>query len=141
FVELPELRKLRDDVDARWSWEVANQTGANLDDDAPPALDAQELKKRFGAAQAEPFSDGYFQPPDARALVVNVETSLASGDVKGMRAALAHIRATTEAVQRLPEHGAVKVAYAGDLVTGLAEYGAALNDLANVGAIGLGLVT
>jgi len=141
FVKLPELQQLRDDVDARWSWEVARQTGANLDDEAPPPLDAAELKKRFGVAQTEQFSDGYFQPADGRALVVNVETSLASGDVKGMRAALAQIREKTEAVRGLPEHAALKVAYAGDLVTGLAEYGAALNDLANVGAIGLGLVT
>jgi uncharacterized protein len=141
FTSLPELQKLHDQVEARWDWEVGKETGTNLDDEPAPPLGWDELKQRLGGAQVEQFSDGYFQPPDARALVVSVETSLSGGELKQMRAALAQVRSLTEALNQEPAHRAVRAAYAGDLVTGLSEYGAAIDDLANVGALGLGLVT
>lgn len=141
FTSLPELQKLYDQIEARWDWEVGKETGSNLDDEPAPPLGWDELKQRFSSAQVEQFSDGYFQPPDARALVVNVETSLSGGELKQMRAALDQIRALSEALNRQPAHTAVRTAFAGDLVTGLSEYGAAIDDLANVGALGLGLVT
>jgi len=141
FAELPELQKLQGDVEARWSWEVGRQTGTNLDDDPPPPLDPNELKKRLGAPNSERFPDGYFQANDARALVVNIQTSVATGDLKGMKLTLDQIRQATEAVHRQPAYAQIKLSYAGDLVTGLSEYGAAVNDLVDVGAIGLCLVT
>jgi uncharacterized protein len=141
FSERAELEKLSEDVEARWSWEVGKETGANLDDDPPPALQWDELKRRLAPARVEQFSDGYFQPSDGRALVVNVETSLAGGDLKGMRAALELIQREAQALHEQAPHRALELGYAGDLVTGLSEYGAALSDLANVGALGLGLVT
>ncbi|HYQ14664.1 MAG TPA: MMPL family transporter, partial [Polyangiaceae bacterium] len=142
FAELSELERLQSDVEARWSWEVGKQTGANLDDDEPPpALSVDELKKRLGSGASEPFFDGYFQARDGRALLVSVETSLATGDMAGSRAALEQIQTAAEALRREPLHARISLSYAGDLVTGLAEYGAALNDLLDVGALGLGLVT
>jgi len=115
--------------------------GTNLDDEPPPPLDANELKKRLGVPESEQFPDGYFQPSDARALVVSIETSLPTGDLKGAQTALKQIRELAEAVHRQPGHAGLRLSYAGDLVTGLAEYGAAVDDLVDVGAIGLGLVT
>lgn len=141
FTPLAELKRLHDQAEARWDWEVGNETGTNLDDEPPPPLVAEDLKQRFAAAQSEQFAGGYFQPADARALVVSVETSLAGGELERMRAALEQIRTLTQEELQEPAHGGLRVAYAGDLVTGLAEYGAAIDDLANVGALGLGLVT
>ncbi len=142
FAELSELERLDQDIQARWAWEIGKQTGTNLDDEPPPPLDLHELKQRLApSANLQQFPDGYFQAEDARALVVNIDTSLSSGDLKGMRAALAQIRTTADALRREPTHTALKLSYAGDLVTGLAEYSAAVDDLLDVGAIGLGLVT
>lgn len=142
FADLAELQRLEADVDARWSWEVAKQTGATLDDEEPPpALAGNELEKRLGVDAAQPFPDGYFQSKDGRALIVKVDTSLQTGDLAGSRAALAHIRGVAEALAREPAYAGLGLSYAGDLVTGLAEYGAALTDLLDVGLLGLGLVT
>jgi uncharacterized protein len=141
FTQLSELQRLGDDVEARWSWEVGKETGTNLDDDPPPSLAWNELKQRLDTPKSEQFPDGYFQKTDVRALVVNVETSLATGDLKGMRAALGQIQAAAEA-QRLEQGPTrLKLGYAGDLVTGLAEYGAAVSDLVEVGVLGLALVS
>jgi predicted RND superfamily exporter protein len=140
FVSLPELQRLLGDVEARFDWEVGQQTGANLDDEPPPALAWEDLQKRLGTEHAEPFPDGYFQARDGRALVVSIQTSLATGDVSGARTALAQLQKWAEELRSEPANAELSLSYAGDLVTGLAEYGAVLSDLLDVGALGLGLL-
>jgi predicted RND superfamily exporter protein len=141
FAPLAELQRLHDEVEARWAWEVARQTGANLDDEPPPTLDFADVKKRLGVPEGEQFPDGYFQSTAAGALVVVAETSLTTGDVKAQRVALAEVKHQAEGLLYEPRFAGLRVSYAGDLVTGLEEYSAALNDLLDVGAVGLGLIT
>lgn len=144
FVELKELQQLRDDVEARWSWEVARETGALLDDDEPPPeLTPSGLEQRFasrlGAAELERFPGGYFAAKDGSALVVAVAASVGSGELERMREALTLIEGEASALAR-SEYPELKLSYAGDLVTGLAEYGAVVDDLLSVGVLGVGLV-
>jgi len=141
FAPLPELERLRDDVNARWAWEVGKETGANLDDEPPPQLDFADLKRRLGVPESEAFPDGYFQSLSKKALVVAVETSIASGELERMKQALEEVQRRTSSVLGQPRFSSLRVSYAGDLVTGLKEYSAALNDLLDVGVLGLSLVT
>lgn len=142
FLELEDLQQLHDDVEARWSWEVARETGANLDDDPPPELSAKRLegrlRARFGSADLERFPGGYFAAKDGSAQVVAVAASVGAGELERMREVLEVVQreATTLA------HGQreLRLSYAGDLVTGLAEYGAVVADLLQVGMLGVGLV-
>jgi predicted RND superfamily exporter protein len=140
FADLSDLTKLRDDLDARWQWEVGQETGSNLDDDgAPPAVTAADIRARFVAArfhEADRFPNGYFESRDRRALVVIAHTAVAAGDLARARSVLGRIRSVVERVAR----EGVRVSYAGDLVTGLSEYGAVRADLIQVGALGVGLV-
>jgi uncharacterized protein len=140
FVKLGDLQQLRDDIEARWSWEIAKQTGASVDDEPAPELSWDALKRRYGPpTEAQRFPDGYFQSKDGKALVVVVDTNIAAGDLPAQEQALAFVQGEVEAEQRrtrLPP----RVTYAGDLVTGLAEYGAATQDLLRVGTLGIVLV-
>lgn len=140
FVELTELEKLRDDIQRRWDWEVGKETGSNIDDtEVPPKVSVEEIKKRFGAdKEDERFPDGYYQSKDGRAVVVIAHTAIPGGELDRSAEALARIRAAVDA-ERAAFAG-VNVGYAGDLVTGLAEYGAVKEDLVNVGALGVALV-
>lgn len=154
FTTVEELRQLRADVDARWEAEVAKAFGADLDDeeDAPPPLTADALKKRFlgplgadGEAQATEidarYPDGYFEAKDGKALVVVARSSSAGGDLDLSRATLDRVKSAVAKVHASdPSFAPVKVGYAGDLVTGLFEYGAIRDDLVNVGLLGVGLV-
>jgi uncharacterized membrane protein YdfJ with MMPL/SSD domain len=139
FVSLAELEKLRDDVEARWSWEIANQTGANVDDAPAPELSFASLQQRLALSNTERFPDGYYEAPDGSALVVSVSTSLQAGDLAGMQQGLDFVRAEAERLEAEQSPG-LRLSYAGDLVTGLAEYGAVTRDLLNVGGLGVGLV-
>ncbi len=139
FISLAELQRLYDDVEARWSWEVGKQTGTNLDDEPPPDLAWDKLKQRLGLAGAEQYPDGYFQAKNPSALVVVVNTSIEGGDLATMQAALSLIQSEARAL-RQHQPKAFQVSFAGDLVTGLAEYGAVTRDLLSVGLLGIGLV-
>jgi len=141
FVSLPELEKLRDDIQRRWDWEVGKETGSVIDDSLePPKVSAEELKKRFGAAKggADRFPDGYYQAKDGRAIVVIAHTAIPGGELARSAEALARVQGVVDAERA--SFADVKVGYAGDLVTGLAEYGAVKEDLVNVGVLGVALV-
>lgn len=147
FLERAELEKLASDVDARWDYEVAKETDTLLDDDdPPPPLTAKELKRRFepkddGNGATQRFSDGYYERPDGKALVVVARSPVAGGDLTRIRAAMAKIREHVAAVAASkPEFANVRISYAGDMPTGLAEYGVVRDDLLDVGAVGIALV-
>jgi len=141
FAKLADLERLRDDVEARWDFEIAKATDTNLDDDEPPpALTWTDVRRRFGLPEAEQFPDGYYQAHDGRALIVKVDTTVASGDLSAAQHAIDYVRERAEALRHTPKHAQLELAYAGDLVTGLSEYSAAVQDLLHVGALGLGLL-
>lgn len=152
FVEKEDLEKLRADVDARWDWEVSRAVGASLDDDessAPPPLGRDELKKRFeGKAKGklhgrkiDKYKDGYYESEDGKALVVLAKSPVPGGDLGHTQSAVEAMRKVVGDVQAGdPAFAKVRVSWAGDMVTGLFEYGAIRADLLEVGALGVGLV-
>jgi hypothetical protein len=141
FADRKKLEKLREDLDARWDWQVSKQMGTNVDDEAPPAITRASFERAFDdgrRGEIDRFPGGYFQSKDGRALVVVARAAVPAGDLSGSREALARIRAVVER-----EHGgaaAIRVSYAGDLVTSLLSYGAIKDDLVDVGVLGIGLV-
>src|SRR5262249_21762850 len=81
FAKLQALQQLSNDIDARWDWEVGRRAGMNIDDEPPAALDWDNLRQRFSAPAAEPFPDGYYQAKNGRALIVVINTTVATGDI------------------------------------------------------------
>jgi hypothetical protein len=112
-----------------------------LDDDA--ALDAEpavvhelrELRSRW-----ERHPDGYYQSKDGHALVVVVHTNLQPGDIESSRRAPDQLRAAVAVEAASSEFNGIHVDYAGDMTTGLSEYGRVRNDLLRAGGLGLVLV-
>ena len=140
FAKTSDLAALRDDVEARWDWEIGVQTGSNLSDDEPPPITADAIRKRFGTTEDEAFRDGYYESKDGATLVVISRAAVASGALDRAREAFSRVKNTVDEVHRQGGFAAVRVGYAGDLVTGLSEYGAVKDDLVSVGALGVALV-
>jgi hypothetical protein len=146
FVERAALEKLASDVDARWDYEVARETGTLLDeDDPPPPLTADELKRRLELDKKDEglrrFPEGYYERSDGTALVVVARSPIAGGDLARIEAAMARIRGQVESVKgSWPELANVRVSYAGDMPTGLKEYSVVRDDLLGVGLTGIALV-
>ncbi|HSY23075.1 MAG TPA: MMPL family transporter [Polyangiaceae bacterium] len=147
FMDLPALEKLKRDVDDRWEYEVAKKVGSLLDDDPPPPLTAESLQRRFRdnaggqAGATDAYPNGYYERGDGGALVIIARSPLAGGDLAHIGPAFARIRAVVAKVQAdSPAYAGVRVSYAGDMPTGLFEYGVILSDLLSVGAVGIALV-
>ncbi len=149
FLERRELESLREQVDARWDWEVAKETGTLLDEDAPspPMPDATNLEERFRAARKRngqgdrEFPDGFYQDAAGTALVVVATSPIPGGDLDRIGAALARMRSAVDAVRaERPEFAGIRVGWAGDMPTGFAEYGVLRDDLVSVGVAGIAVV-
>jgi predicted RND superfamily exporter protein len=145
FLSLPELEKLRADVDARWDYEVARESGELLDDTGPPVT-MQQIEDRFrkkadAAGASEDRSGGYYARKDGTGLVVVVRSPVAGGDLAKTGPALKKMEGVFEALEASdPSYAQVRVGYAGDMATGFIEYDRIRNDLLGVGARGIALV-
>jgi len=143
FLPLSELTALRDDVEARFAWEVGQRAGTNLEvgpEDEPPPLDVTALKKRLGAGRLDEqrYPDGYYQSRDGKALVVVIRSGVLATDFTTGEEAL---RRVGEVVARtVSGEPSVRWGITGDLPLGVAEYRALHRDLTDVGVVGVALI-
>jgi predicted RND superfamily exporter protein len=143
FLEPRELEQVRDDVFARWDYEVAKESDQLLDDTGPPVtIDDIEKRlrtkgRRYGGDDS---SDGYYERKDGTALVVIVRSPIPGGDLERIGPALRRIEAAVSEVGSRPEFRGVRIGYAGDMPTGFIEYDSIRSDLLGVGARGIALV-
>ena len=144
FAKKEELERLRDDVEARYAYEVNKATGALLDDDEPPPpLDANNIKKRFslgGEASPDRFPDGYYQSKDGKTLVVAVRSKIIGSDFSRANEALRRIREVVDKVAPSSFHPQIQYGFGGDLKTGVSEVAAINDDLTEVGIFGSVLI-
>lgn len=145
FLELEDLRQVRDDINRRWDYETAKETGLLLEDDGPPVT-IEAIEKRFRKrldkeGEGLPRPDGYYQTVDGKQLMVVVRSPIPGGDLDRIAPALARMHQVVDQVlASRPEYRGVEVSFAGDMPTGFLEYGSVRNDLASVGASGVALV-
>lgn len=144
FAKLEGLEKLREDVDARYEYEVAKATGADLgfDDEKPPEVNAESIKKQLGLKDedAQRFPDGYYQSKDGKTLIVAIRAGVLGSDFDKATEALRRVREVVERVNPASFHPSIKYGLTGDLVIGLSEYKAINDDLTEVGVTGSALL-
>jgi predicted RND superfamily exporter protein len=146
FASVDDLQRLNTELDSQRKKAVGKALSLGLDDDEEEqkAPTFAELKDKFlGGKSAtleaakDRYPDGFFQSKDGKTLVVLVRTGITTGELQRSREALAKVQEVV--AKTLPDVGSqgVKIGFAGDLVTGLYEYGAILDDLVHVGTIGV----
>src|SRR5262249_17430496 len=85
FADLKGLEQLRDDGVARYDYEVSKVTGTalDLDEEAPPEIDAELVRKRLGVDEAaeKRFPGGYYQSADGRTVVVAIRSGVLATDL------------------------------------------------------------
>jgi hypothetical protein len=144
YAEKQALEGLRDDIDARYAYEVNKATGALLDDDEPPPpLDAETVKKRLGLGQEsgpERFPDGYYQSQDGKTVVVAVRSKVMGSDFGLGSEAIRRITAAIDTVNPASFHPEIRYGFGGDLPSAIAEYKAINDDLTEVGVVGAVLI-
>ncbi|APR87850.1 exporters of the RND superfamily protein [Minicystis rosea] len=143
FADKAALSSLRDDIDARYAYEVNKALGTSLDDDEPPpALGADRVRSLFHGVegQAERYPDGYYQSKDGRVLVVAVRSKVMGTDLERGQEAIRRVREVVESTHLERFDPAIHWGFTGDLVSGNAEYAAIHRDLTEVGVVGSVLI-
>ncbi|MGZ6076379.1 MAG: efflux RND transporter permease subunit [Myxococcaceae bacterium] len=148
FASVEDLQKLNKELDTQRKKAVGKALSLGLDDEEEQkAPTFAELKEKFlGGKSAtleaakDRYPDGFFQSKDGKTLVVLVRTGIATGELERSREALARVKDVVQKTLPDAESRGIKIGYAGDLVTGLFEYGAVLDDLVSVGTTGVALI-
>ncbi|HTP26270.1 MAG TPA: MMPL family transporter [Anaeromyxobacteraceae bacterium] len=147
FADEQRLASLRDELEEAWRKSVMAGSGLDLGlESAPPLPSFAEMKSKLlpsgGAIDdvVEKYPDGFFEAAGGRALAVLIRTSIPSGELEASRSALEQVKEAASRVQCRVGRLGVRIGYAGDLVTGLSEYGAVRSDLTGVGLVGVSMV-
>jgi len=140
FADTAVLKKLLEDVDARFEFEARKAMGTDLgfDDDPPPEISAESLKKQLGLKDEDTkrFPDGYYQSQDGKTVVVAIRAGVLGSDFDKANEALRRVRGVIERVDPKSFHPSIKYGLTGDLVIGLSEYSVFMADLTEVGLTG-----
>jgi predicted RND superfamily exporter protein len=142
YAKTNDLVSLRDDVQRRIDYEVGKATGNLLDDEAPPEINADTLKKRFGlgSVSGDRFPDGYYESKDSRVLVVAIRSKVLGTDLTNGREALAKIRTVVDDAHLGATSPPIHYGLSGDLYTGVSELTVVNEDLTRVGVTGIVLI-
>lgn len=143
YADLKDIQELRDDVVARYEFEVGKQAGSDLglDDEEPPALTAEAVEKRFQkkvdeAKKSSKGVDGYYIGEAGKLAAILVRTPLGSGDPKAfeLRKKIEDIVAEQRTNIADPS---LALNFTGNLITSAEQHRAVKDDLAHVGFWGL----
>jgi predicted RND superfamily exporter protein len=144
FANKEALEKLRDQVAARYAYEVGQRSGMlrGLDEAPPPPIDAEQVKKELGirSEDTDRYPGGYYQSRDGKTVVVAIRCGVLSTDPGKGAEALRRVGEVVAQVNPQAFDPTAKWGLSGDLAIGLAEYKLISSDLASIGAIGAALI-
>ncbi|WP_437941889.1 efflux RND transporter permease subunit [Sorangium sp. So ce341] len=143
YVDRDRLTKLRDDIEARYAYEVNKATGALLDEDEPPPeVSARSIEQSLGlnGVDAGRYPDGYYQSKDGKTVVVAIRSKVLGSDFAAGSEAIRRVREVVDRVRPASFDPGITYGLAGDLQTGIAEYAAINEDLTDVGVAGAVLI-
>jgi uncharacterized protein len=144
YADLGDLATLRDDVVGRYDWEVGNQLGTNIDDEAPPAIVAESIRQRFqkridDVKASSPGLDGYFIDKKGDFAVLLVRTPLRAMSQRAFELQ-DRISALVESGRWKKQDPAFRFGFTGNLVTSAEEYRDVRTDLTQIGVLGIAFV-
>ncbi len=140
FADKDKLTELRDQIEARYKYEVRKATGGDLGvEDAPPELDAARVRKILGLDDEiteDRYPGGYYQSRDGRHVVVAIRSKVHGSDLANGSEAIRRVEEVVQQVDVAKFSPDIEVGYTGDLVTAIDEYSAINKDLRDVGLSG-----
>ncbi len=145
YASVEDLEELRDDLSARYDWEVGQRMGTNIDDEPPPAVTAESIAERFqkkiddAEKKSSPGLEGYFIGEDGKLGVILVRTPLAPMSQRAFELQQ-RISEIVEADDWKGADPSFRYGFGGNLVTSAEEYRDVSRDLTETGALGVGLV-
>jgi hypothetical protein len=130
YVELADLKTVRERVEAKRDAEVSKSLGLNLEEEEEEPLDFSDLQKKYQNDQIDRFKDGRFSNAKLKLTLMLIEVaSVSTGSELGN--ALMHRIKSDLAELGGPDHYApgMRIGYTGDVAIGVEELAALVSDL------------
>jgi predicted RND superfamily exporter protein len=148
YTDLATLKNLRDDVEARYAYEVGKETGLQLglEDEAeapPPPIAPDTVKSRLGVKPEDERrfpGEGRYQSADGKKAVVVIRSGIVGADFHKAEEAVAKVSEVVRRVNPASFDPVARWDLSGDLLIGLAEYRLINRDLTEVGLAGTVLI-
>lgn len=131
YIELEDLRAIRERIEARRDYEVMEAMAMSLDDEPPPSLDFSDLKKKYtSSVDASRFPEGRFSSERLRLTLLLVEVGeFSTGRGRGAEL-LSRVQADLAALGGPETYGpGMRVGYTGDVAISVEETSALMADL------------
>jgi predicted RND superfamily exporter protein len=131
YIDVEDLRTIRERIEARRDHEVMEAMGTSLDDEPPPPLDFSDLKKRYGAGvDANRFPTGRFSSEQLHLTLLLVEVGeFSTGRGRGAEL-LSRVQADLAALGGPDRYApGMRVGYTGDVAISVEETAALMTDL------------
>lgn len=143
YVDVEDLARIRARIEARRDWEVSRETGASLDDDAPPSLDFTDIEKKYEAKlpkRKEGGSDRYSSASEHTTMLLVEIGRFETGTAEG-RHLLARVKAEIDALGGTAAYApGMRYGFAGDIAISVEELDSLIADLAVSSALVIALV-
>lgn len=145
YAKTDDLKKLHQDIEAYYKDRAGKELVGDFDDDPEPTpdfLSPEGIKKRFGLDEAigNRYPDGYFESEDGRVHVVTIRSKVLGGDLDNGTKALELVGEAVKRADLDRFQSGIKVGYAGDLYSGIAEVKEINEDVSKVGLFGFTLL-
>jgi uncharacterized protein len=144
MTSLEELKALRADIDARYSYEVRQRDPMlkGFEDSPPPPLEPGMVKKRIGVNTEDDhkFPGGYYQSADGKTVVLAIRCGVLGTDVARAEEALARVQGVVDKINPRAFDPAARWGLSGDLAIGIAEYRLISRDITAIGIAGAVLI-
>lgn len=153
YAPLDDVQKIHDQILERYEAEVRRRAGLDLglDDDsgggeggeaqrAAEPITADVIRAKIKERRdplLERYPDGYYIDRAGKLITILIRTPVSPGDLEGTKALLATIQGVIDGVDPKRFDPAMKVSFAGNLITGMEEYSQIKGDLSDVGLYGV----
>jgi predicted exporter len=133
FASPDKLKRLRDQVEDRYAYEVGQKSGMlrGLDDEPPPPLDAKTVQAELGLQNDETkrYPDGYYQSKDGKTVVVAIRCGVLGTNFSMGKEALRRVGEVVARVNPAAYDPSARWGLSGDLAL-------ASRDLTDIGLVG-----
>jgi hypothetical protein len=133
YIDLDDLKKIRERVEARRDYEVAHATGESLDDtEPPPSVDMTDFEKKYEARVKktdDKSSSDRFSSADKHVTMLFVEVGGFSTGAEKAHQLLSRVKADVKDLDVTKYAPGMRVGYASDVAISVEELEALQNDL------------
>jgi predicted RND superfamily exporter protein len=133
YVDLADLKSIRERLEARRDWEVSNETGSSLDGEDAPPLDFTDIERKYEPRlpKRAPGSSDRFSSKELHTTVLLIEIGeFQTGTAQG-RHLLARVKAEIDALGGTAAYApGMRHGYAGDIAISVEELDSLISDLA-----------